>query len=105
MAGKPPDSCSLASWLIRPQYPRSAQRTGTHEALVSERDDCGGTGSGQRTTWRAPRAQNFLDLVSDTNTHAARTRTGATHARDPSCGLWRRASGKARYSLTLRRDR
>jgi hypothetical protein len=26
--------------------------------------------------------QNFLDLVSNTNTHAARTRTGAHEARD-----------------------
>ena len=29
---------------------------------------------------RAPGAQNFLDLVSNTNTHATRTRTGAHEA-------------------------
>jgi hypothetical protein len=39
---------------------------------------CGGF-----STWRGPRPQNFLDLVSNTNTHAARTHARSSRGVNP----------------------
>jgi hypothetical protein len=41
---------------------------------------------------RAAGARTFLDLVSNTNTHAARTRTGAHEAAPGRSGIWQRSA-------------